>query len=412
MPSLFKAREEDNSAGTFVCKTEPCNWSDNLDHFHRCHLSCSFSKEFWNCAGIRFAVCNGAHTRGSAFKHVVLLAVTFDGNNQLVTLAFAIVPVEDSNNWVWFKEHLDADLPGCNVWMPDADEGIRSNAFSLSVSQTLDEFVLSRCARHLSENCRESCESGAMNEDHKRAIVELAKTRTWDQHNVRLNALGNEQWQKCPHERKHEFATASFLERGHRRFGKVTSNGVKNINGALAGHQCLPIVAMTEEVVKHQREKFLERKEMALKWEENGKELTPFAFVEDIRIGEQAAKRDVEMLDVSGTVHKACTSSQGFTGGSVEASVDARNHCVHCPCEHCEELGMPCVHMKALLLRIGSVGGSKHWCHKRHHVTTCSQSDDARVPGCTTAGKLVADETPLPPEHRHSAGHPAKKRKD
>jgi hypothetical protein len=89
------------------------------------------------------------------------------------------VDVEDSFNWVWFKENLEEDFPGCTVWMSDADKGIRSNDFSLSMSQSTTPFVLSRCARHLAENCKENC-SGTMNEDQKSLIIELAKSRTED----------------------------------------------------------------------------------------------------------------------------------------------------------------------------------------------------------------------------------------
>ena len=51
----------------------------------------------------------------TAFKHIILLAVAFDGNNQLIILAFAIVAIEDADNWVWFKECLETDLPGCRA---------------------------------------------------------------------------------------------------------------------------------------------------------------------------------------------------------------------------------------------------------------------------------------------------------
>ena len=67
---------------------------------------------------------------------MVLIAVTFDGNNEIIILAFAIVPVENADNWVWFKECLEKDFPGIKVWMSDADKGITSNAFSLSKVRT------------------------------------------------------------------------------------------------------------------------------------------------------------------------------------------------------------------------------------------------------------------------------------
>ena len=55
---------------------------------------------------------------------------------------------------MWFKEQLDADFPGWDVWMSDADEGMTSNAFSFSVSQSECDLVVSRCMCHLAKNAK------------------------------------------------------------------------------------------------------------------------------------------------------------------------------------------------------------------------------------------------------------------
>jgi hypothetical protein len=96
--------------------------------------------------------------------------------------------VENADNWVWFKEQLEEDFPGNEVWMSDADKGIQSNVFSLSLSQSLDQFVLSCCARHLAENCHENCK-GPMNETHKKLIINLAKSMTEVVYSRRLDAI-------------------------------------------------------------------------------------------------------------------------------------------------------------------------------------------------------------------------------
>jgi hypothetical protein len=111
-----------------------------------------------------------------------------DANNNIVVLVFAIVKLENSENWIWFKEQLEVDFPGMTVWMSDADKGITSNAFALSMSQSSDEFVLSRCARHLAANCQENCK-GSMNETHKAMITELAKSLTPEVYSRRLEAI-------------------------------------------------------------------------------------------------------------------------------------------------------------------------------------------------------------------------------
>ena len=101
--------------------------------------------------GISLLACDGTFTRGIPFKQTILLAVTYDGQNELCILAFACLEAENADNWVYFKECLHLDFPGYDVWMSDADKGITSNAFGQlqDLSQSLGaDFVISRCARH------------------------------------------------------------------------------------------------------------------------------------------------------------------------------------------------------------------------------------------------------------------------
>lgn len=111
-PYLFRACQSDDPAGSYVCKSTICQWDSSKRQFLRCYIALSFVTAFWVCASIRLVICDGTHTKSTTFQYVVLIAVTFDGNNQVVVLAFAIMDVENAANWVWFKEQLDRDFPG------------------------------------------------------------------------------------------------------------------------------------------------------------------------------------------------------------------------------------------------------------------------------------------------------------
>ena len=368
---------------------------------------------------MRLLICDGTHTRVTAFRHIVLLAVTFDGNNQVVILAMAIVSVENAwCNWVCFKECLDGDFPGYDVWMSDADKGIRSNAFPMSVSQDNDDggnsaFALSQCARHLAENCREACK-GAMNEDHKKRIINLAKART------RSDCLPLKQSTKnglfiFTGSLSNECASFSFLQRGHKRYGKVTSDGVENINFAISDAHSFPIVQMIEAIVKHQRDKFASRKAIASVWTAENKMTTQCAIAEDRRLGSIARKRDIELFAALHQLYKGRVSvSEGNAiNGHVEVTVDVSAKVVKCPCLHFEEFGCPCAHGKALLLRIDEDAGLWcGWCAERCSIATYKACHGCAVPGLTTAGKLCATHNFVPPDHGRAAGRPAKKWKD
>jgi hypothetical protein len=85
-------------------------------------------------------------------------------------------------------------------------ESQASEAFSFSMSQSdSEDFVLSRCARHLAENCKENCKSGSMNEEHKNMIViDLVKARTEEDYQQRLDSIRqvNNAWADWLDERK------------------------------------------------------------------------------------------------------------------------------------------------------------------------------------------------------------------
>jgi Transposase, Mutator family len=172
LKSLLRAYKESDEDGSFVLEYTECTWREDIDQFYQMYCCLSIAKNFWSSAGLTLVVCNGTFTRNNCFKQIVLIAASFDANNQIVILAFAIVEGENADNWVRFKEQLKSNFPGINVWMTDTDKGICSNAFSMSKSQSEDEFVLSRCARHLAENCHEYCKQGTMNKSHKTMIVE------------------------------------------------------------------------------------------------------------------------------------------------------------------------------------------------------------------------------------------------
>jgi hypothetical protein len=92
-----------------------------------------------------------------------------------------------------------------------------------------------------------------MNEDHKRFIIQMAKSRTEDVYKKRLDELKtiNEAWANYLDEKKDQFVTYLFLKNGYRRWGKVTSNAVETMNGSLLQQRSMPILFMIEGIVKY-----------------------------------------------------------------------------------------------------------------------------------------------------------------
>jgi hypothetical protein len=75
---------------------------------------------------IHVITSNGTFTTSPVFKHIVLLAVSHDGNNELVLLAYAICDVENERNWTWIGQQLAKDFEGAKAVVADFDKGIQA----------------------------------------------------------------------------------------------------------------------------------------------------------------------------------------------------------------------------------------------------------------------------------------------
>ena len=96
------------------------------------------------------------HTQLSSVSYscVVLLAVTYDGNNNQILLLYAIVTSETEGNWVWFRFQLDQDFPGLYVVFADYTEGIESHQFQGDISHS--GCLFAQRFKHLSKNAKKA----------------------------------------------------------------------------------------------------------------------------------------------------------------------------------------------------------------------------------------------------------------
>ena len=81
----------------------------------------------------------------------LLVAYTLDGNNEILPLAWAVVPIKDKDNWIWFLSHIKEwfyriDAEGV-VIMSDRDKSLDS-----AVSEVFSDTYHSRCCQHLADN--------------------------------------------------------------------------------------------------------------------------------------------------------------------------------------------------------------------------------------------------------------------
>ena len=182
-------------------------------------MLCSFFflKQFWTNDGCvpLFAV-DGTFTTSGVIKHTLLFAVSYDGNNELVHLAYCVCDVENANNWQWFLSKLIQDFTGSLCCLGDFDKGLQSDEVQLLLHN--NSILFSRCVRHMQRNCKFSHRIGAgKNRQYESITMKLAKVRTEELFNIHLEELSKEigiDQKEWWFERRDQYASYRFLSKG------------------------------------------------------------------------------------------------------------------------------------------------------------------------------------------------------
>lgn len=414
IPSIFQdIFEEDDPEGTYKVEYDVPHWDTDKNQFKRCYIAPSFTQHLWAEGAIRMIVADGTFTKGLDFKHTVLLGVTFDAENKIVVLCAAIVPVENADNWVWFQNNVRRDFEGYRILMSDADKGIMSEDFQASQEEV--DAVSSRCARHLAGNCHEKCK-GTMNEDHKRMIIQLAQSRTQVKYQSRLEQLReiNERWADYLDDKREQFVAYEFLIKNLRRWGKVTSNGVENVNSAILPLRYEPIGYLALELTLYMQDKYRRGKARALNLEKERMLLTVYADDLNKDLCDKATKLSVSVVETTGSFVRALvgTKVNAPVTATYEVKVDTEQCIAECPCLLYNELGIHCSHVKALLMEINEDPNDINWTHEHYHADKYMECYSKELPACSTADRLTVDPAAVPPEHKKLPGRPKAAREE
>ena len=174
-----------------MLETQTCTWDESLEQFKRCHVCFSFVKTFWSNNGcISLFAVDGTFTTTGIIKHTLLFAVSYDGNNELVHLAYCICDIEITENWLWFRDKLISDFPGSYCCLADFDKGLHSEEVqNLLLSENIK---FSRCVRHMQPNCKQTYPIGSgKNCEYENITMKLAKARSEQLFNIHLEGLGH-----------------------------------------------------------------------------------------------------------------------------------------------------------------------------------------------------------------------------
>ncbi|XP_050222659.1 uncharacterized protein LOC126672747 [Mercurialis annua] len=118
-----------------------------VNHFNRMYVCLAACKQGWLAGCRRIIGMDGCFLKGLC-KGQLLYAIGHDGNNQMFPIAWAVVQVENRDNWAWFLRCLKHDLPleqgDGYVIISDMQKGLES-----AMREYLPEVEHRRCARHV-----------------------------------------------------------------------------------------------------------------------------------------------------------------------------------------------------------------------------------------------------------------------
>jgi hypothetical protein len=293
LTSYFQHLKRADPDGTFLFQVQEPQWLIDCQQFRRCYVAFSFAKHAWDIGSIRVITSDGTFTKSGVFNHIVLLAVTHDGNNELVLLAYAICDVENEDNWTWFGEQIAQNFERAKAIVADYDKGIQSCAFQAIVSRMGTKF--SRCVRHMIANARDHGVKHKIPDVVTDAVYELAKCRTREAYQkcfLKLRDI-DEDVALWFDERKDQFASYLFLEEEKPRYGKQLNNAAEQMNSVIRDPRHQPILDLLVGLSRWIIRKSFERREMSKKWIKLGCRLTEFAQAHHIKCMEFAMQRPV-----------------------------------------------------------------------------------------------------------------------
>jgi hypothetical protein len=158
---------------------------------------------------------------------MLLIATCLDANNQVLPIAWALVPTENAQWWIWFCTFLHRHFPGLKnddyVFISDREKGIFEG-----VSSTFPKGLPVHCNQHIADNIQAKFRLIA-----RKHFWKIARAYFLDEFKTALAALGAEN--QAAAEYLSNIPTASWAWHAHKtcQYGHDTSNISESVNNIL-----------------------------------------------------------------------------------------------------------------------------------------------------------------------------------
>ncbi|KAK4699872.1 hypothetical protein P7C70_g6383, partial [Phenoliferia sp. Uapishka_3] len=356
-----------------------------------------------------FLAVDGAHTR-AAHENLLLLAAAYDGEDELLIVAWAFVPKEKESTWTWFLRLLDralgGDLNSIRVTiLSDRQKGLL-NAIREVMPNACEGFCCVHLLRNLTDNykaCKNSVEAffwAAVKAPSKEQFVEAMQALA-DNCGVGpanyLNAISHKRW-----------ATYAFPGR---RYGRKSSNIVEIANAALSAARSLAPLDLLSTIYEYEMVKFSERAAAGQARQDEFTAAATAVFLQEIdKSREYSVLLSVNRAPTwSGLVRHPLQKTQDY---AVEIELsdpdDPDGQLVaSCPCNMPKDTDIPCRHAIGLAAECGLVPRQLiTW-----EYTTSAYQDAYSIPlPAISTTALEVDADILAPAKKRKRGRPQKVR--
>lgn len=432
LSSLFKAWKRADPDGSYTLEKAPCSWKQQqppTEQFQRYYIAPSTSKHAWKNSRVHFFMSDASNTSSSwsSFQMSLMMAVTLDGNNEVIVLALALCDSDSELNWIWFLQNLMRDFNKVNVFLSSSEHVTDGNHIPNLLE--LMNAAPSRCIKSLIVSLEKSL-SIELTPKEKELIRQLAHSTSAQEYDRQIRTISQNDPDVAVYldKRKQQFVShwllqssqdqqpQSFATNKRQRFGEIGSKASDLVHSRVQDIMDQPVASMTTSLLMKLSELNLQRKLRAQQRLENGHLLSAHAQEVYTTILQESQTCQVQVLGQDGNVWRAIVSQpmlhqqpQDGTNSSFVVTVNTGTFQVECTCRYTEEMGIPCTHGTALLRNQNLIlGADAQWFHPRYHVTTLVQTYDCDPPDFSVFGKVAVDEL-IPPEH--NATHKPKRRK-
>ncbi|KAL5141932.1 hypothetical protein HKD37_09G025194 [Glycine soja] len=180
----------------------------------------------------------------SAFGGNLLSAVGLDGNNHIYVIAYAVVDIENKDNWKWFLTLLHEDLGDYiqNGWnfMSDMQKGLIP-----ALQEVMPGAPHRFCVLHLWKNFTKQWKSKEL----KGIVWQCAKSTTvaeFEGHMAHLKTINCQAWEYLNKWPKQAWTKAHFSTTP--KVDNICNNTCEVFNSRILQYRCKPIITMLEEI--------------------------------------------------------------------------------------------------------------------------------------------------------------------